>query len=40
MIDGGVVRNLVDPGRKFELGAVASKRAVNLDEDLLGLVEG
>ena len=39
MVDGCVVRNLVDPGGEFEFGAVATEGAVNLDEDLLGKVE-
>src|SRR6185369_4268794 len=40
VVDGRVVGNFVNPGRKLELGAVATERAVNLDEDFLGQVEG
>src|ERR1051326_6007067 len=40
MIDRGIVSNLVDPSREFELGAITTEGVVNLDEDLLGEVEG
>src|ERR1044071_243954 len=39
MVNGGVVRDLVNPGRELELGAVAPKRVVDLDEDLLRQIQ-
>src|ERR1043165_1690513 len=39
MIDRGVVSDLVEPGRKLELGAVTVEGVVDLDEDFLREVE-
>src|SRR5438046_4923297 len=35
MIDCGVVRNLVNPRRKFKFGSITRKRDVNLDKNFL-----
>src|SRR6266851_2527675 len=40
MIDGGVVRDLEDPGRELELGVVRADAVQDLDERLLGQVLG
>src|SRR3712207_1803614 len=39
VVDGGVVRDAVNPRRELELGAVARERAVDLDEDFLRQIE-
>jgi hypothetical protein len=39
VVNGRVVRDAVNPGRELVLGAVATERVVDLDEDLLREVE-
>src|ERR1700694_2670864 len=40
MIDRGIVRNLVDPGRELKLRTIARQRVIDLDKDFLGQIEG